>query len=181
MHSFIHCSLFSCCLFSSVFFVGHGWVVRSYHTLNPSRLAICQIGSKALSSEEEDLQHRERCIDKGGGSKIALLHRNRVYLILIILTQLCSLSHITYQCHFALYVRDPSLRNNTYSFKPNVQEFFSLALVSLQAKPSLKSLHQIAPPSLLPSFLPLVANNLNQISTTNHQQGRQPICILSKR
>lgn len=152
MHSFIHCSSFTC------------W-----------------IRIKALSSKEEDLQHYEHCIDKeGGGSIIALLHRNRVHLTLSILTQMCSLSYITYQCHFAIYVRDPSLRNNTYPFKPYLQELFSLALMSLQAKPSLKSLREIAPPVLLLSFLPLVANNLNQISATNHQQGCQPICILSK-
>jgi len=150
----------------------HSFIVHHSHV---------ELESKLWAPKKNICNPMNIVLTMGGGSiVIALLHRNRVHLTLSIVTQMCSLSYITYQCHFAIYVRDPSLRNNTYPFKPYLQELFSLALMSLQAKPSLKSLREIAPPILLLSFLPLVANNLNQISTTNHQQGCQPICILSK-
>jgi hypothetical protein len=51
-----------------------------------------------------------------------------------------------------------------------------------QAKPSPELFHQITPTKLATNLLAAKRqlHSLNKISTTNHQQGSKPMCILSK-
>ena len=110
------------------------------------------------------------------GCNTALLHHNRIGIPSPYLHKYVFLSYITILCHSTQSIYDPSIHNNTYSFKPNLHQLLFLTLMSPHAKPSPKLFHQTVPPSLPPISLPLGVNPI-----TNHQQGSKLICILSNR
>ena len=97
-------------------------------------------------------------------------------LTLTILTQICFLSYITHQCHFAIYVHHP-LHNNIYSFKLDLRDLLFLTMMLSQEK----TLYEVVLPNCttkLATNLPTSRyqlHNFNKISTTNRQQGSKPL------
>lgn len=117
------------------------------------------------------------------GCKFDFLHHNIVCFTLIVLTQICFLSYIPHWCHYAPFVRDPSIQTiSTYPPLPNL----NVSTRNIFSK--------VAPPNCTIKFatnLPhakhqpynLIKSSTNQPSTTtklicflsNHEEAPKPI------